>query len=201
MSRSTRCPRRAANRASSRSIRRAARWRRAGATTTRSTVGPTTASASFTARFATAGSTVPAGCIPFPSMADRPSRLPCRIPARGRFHPPAIASFTLRRRATSAPRSGTAAAPPISFTFSTWRRMRPRKSAKANAPAATPCGWATPSTTIPTKTATSISTRTTWAAARPRSSPPTRRTMFAGPVPTANRALFTSSTVNCRFSM
>ncbi len=120
--------------------------RRAGATTTRSTAGRTTASACSSAACATAGSPATAGCTRC-SVDGGPAE-PLPMPESG-------AGVVLARRqprwstrrapAISAPRSATAADRRTSSTSSTSRPTPRRRSAKASAPAAIPCGSATPS--------------------------------------------------------
>ena len=75
-----------------------------------------------------------------------PSRCRCPSRARARSRRAATRWSTRRAPAISARRSATAADRRTSSTSSTSRPTPRRRSAKASAPAATPCGSATPST-------------------------------------------------------
>ena len=185
-------PRRAACRGSSRTIRRAVRWRRGGVTTTRSTTGRPTGGRSCSGRCATAPTSPTAGCSWRRPTGGSRSRCRCPSPGRGTCRPTARASSTPRCSATSGPGSGTRGLGAGALYL---RPRDPRRRAGDDAPARRPgpdVGSATRSTSPRTGTARSTCTATTSPRARRRSSPTATPGTCAGRVTTAPTGSSTS---------
>ena len=100
------------------SIRRAVRLRRAGATTIRFMAGPTTARRIFFRSLRDSWALPIARLYTVSATGGPAEPLPMPKPARATFHRTARRSSIRLNRATSDPRSATAAARPISSTSS-----------------------------------------------------------------------------------